>query len=45
MNTAWDAEVLYKRNVGSLLYYGMAWGHSFNGTYWEPSLNKEKQDG
>ena len=24
----WDVEVLYRNRTGSLLYYGLAWGHT-----------------
>jgi hypothetical protein len=37
-NTAWDLEVLYRINTGSLLYYGMAWGHNLSGERYEPPL-------
>ena len=38
LNTAWDVEVLYEKNVGSILYYGMAWGHNIKGDNFEPEL-------
>lgn len=38
LNTAWDVEVIYRINTRSFLYYGMGWGHNFNGSIYEPPL-------
>jgi hypothetical protein len=38
INTAWDVEVIYRVNTGSLLYYGMGWGHNKVDGIFEPPL-------
>ncbi len=40
-DTPWDVEVLYEKNIGSLLYYGMAWGHDLVDGKYMPELYEE----